>query len=1218
MIDEPATQGDEYCAVLLAACDDALVAGEPSSILQRAEVSPELRRRLQRAMASVRLLRQSFQQRQSVASTGAPLPWTALGRFEIRRELGRGAYGIVYLAYDPKLRREVALKVPRPESIVTPELRDRFLREAQAAASLEHPNLVPVYEVGEVGPVCYLASAYCPGQTLAAWLKEQRELTPWRDAALLVSTLADAVQHAHSRGILHRDLKPANILLQRSLATEATESTERRREGGEAIPSNSSVPSVSSVANSFTPRITDFGLAKFLVDGEPEPTRSGTVLGTAAYMAPEQASGHSRQVGRQADVYALGVLLYELLTGRPPFQADSMLETLEQVRTHEPVPPRRLRPRLPRDLETVCLKSLQKQPRDRYQSAGELGEELRRFLRGEPIRARPVSAVNRAVRWCRRKPALAAASGLAVASLFCALGLAIGMAIQQGRAATRLKEEAARAQLGEQRAKQSAEEAQAVLGFFQNKVLAAARPKGQRGGLGRDATIRAAVEATEPLITKAFADQPTVEAAIRHSLGTTYIYLGELKLAIGQLELAWAERRAHLGQDHPDTLQSMNNLAAAYLSAGRLAESISLHEETLKLRRAKLGPDHPDTLESMSNLASAYRDAGRRAESISLHEETLELQKARLGPDHPDTLRSVTSLANAYRDAGRLADAISLQEESLKLQKEKIGQDHPDTLNSMNSLANLYQEAGRSAESISLHEEVLQLRKARLGPDHPDTLDSMNNLANAYQGDGRLADAISLNAETLRLKTAKLGADHPETLRSMVNLAYVYHEAGRRPEALALFEEATKLYKAKLGPDHPDTLGCMKELAKAYRSAGRVNEALVLFEQVLELQKASQGPDHPGTLFTMNDLAIAYHDAGHLSKALSLFEETFKLSKSSLGPDHPETLNSMANLALTYRLAGRLAEAVPLLEETLKARKVKLGPDHPQTLRSMNNLANGYRDCGRLSEAIPLSEETLKLRKSSLGPEHPSTLDTMSNLAFAYQSAGRLTEAISLQAEALRLCKAKLGPDDLDTLVSMNRLAEAYFYAGQAGESLALYEQALKRIKDKFGLDYPLAFSTVHGLARVRMAQREYAAAEVLLADAWAAADKREADNPREAAALRELLGDCLMCQGNYSKAESVLHVAPAARERMDAEGWETAWARSLLGGALVGQRKYADAEPLLVAGYSGMKEREMRIPVPERTKLTEALDRVVQLYDAWGKKDKADLWRKQQHVARQ
>jgi tetratricopeptide (TPR) repeat protein/tRNA A-37 threonylcarbamoyl transferase component Bud32 len=405
MIDEPATQGDEYCAVLLAACDDALVAGEPSSILESAEVPPELRRRLERAMASVRLLRQSFQRRESVTSTNAPLPWTTLGRFEIRRELGRGAYGIVYLAYDPQLRREVALKVPRPESIVTPELRDRFLREAQAAASLEHPNLVPVYEVGEVGPVCYLASAYCPGQTLAAWLKEQRELAPWRDAALLMATLADAVQHAHDRGVLHRDLKPSNILL-----TQVQSPKSR-------VQSQPEKPWTLDFGL-WTPKITDFGLAKFLSDAEQEPTRSGTVLGTAAYMAPEQATGHSRQVGRQADVYALGVILYELLTGRPPFQADSMLETLEQVRTHEPAAPRRLRPRLPADLETVCLKCLEKEPGERYQSAGELAEDLRRYLRGEPILARPVSALNRAVRWCRRNPVVAGLLGAVAMLLF--------------------------------------------------------------------------------------------------------------------------------------------------------------------------------------------------------------------------------------------------------------------------------------------------------------------------------------------------------------------------------------------------------------------------------------------------------------------------------------------------------------------------------------------------------------------------------------------------------------------------------------------------------------------------------------------------------------------------------------------------------------------------------------------------------------------------------
>src|SRR5262249_16482478 len=209
-------------------------------------------------------------------------------------------------------------------------------------------------------------------------LKEQRELVHWRWAAELVATLADAVQHAHGRGILHRDLKPANILLQPN--EEIT--------GGDMV----------GLSNC-RPKITDFGLAKFLLDGEQEPTRTGTVLGTAAYMAPEQASGQSRQVGRPADIYALGVILYELLTGRPPFQADSMLEPLEQVRTHEPVPPRRLRPRLPRDLETVCLKCLEKEPRRRYPTAAALGDDLRRYMSDRPVMAQRTGWTGRLWRW---------------------------------------------------------------------------------------------------------------------------------------------------------------------------------------------------------------------------------------------------------------------------------------------------------------------------------------------------------------------------------------------------------------------------------------------------------------------------------------------------------------------------------------------------------------------------------------------------------------------------------------------------------------------------------------------------------------------------------------------------------------------------------------------------------------------------------------------------
>ncbi|MBX6314156.1 MAG: serine/threonine protein kinase [Isosphaeraceae bacterium] len=329
---------------------------------------------------------------------GAPAGPGAFGRFEILRELGRGGFGVVFLALDPELGRRVALKVPRPEVLATPEVRRRFLREAHAASRLDHPNLVPVFEAGQVGPVCYLASAYVEGPTLAAWLAERPEPVPPRLAARLVATLADAVQHAHDRGILHRDIKPGNVLLQ--------------ARGTGAAPDHAGPP---AEPLPFIPRFCDFGLAK-LSDQERGDTRTGVPLGSPSYMAPEQAEGLPDAVGPAADLYGLGAILYELVTGRPPFKTDSALETLRRVVTEEPERPRRLRRGLPRDLETIALKCLAKRPERRYATAAHLAEDLRRFLANEPILARSTPTWERAWKWGRRRPAHAALLALVLLS----------------------------------------------------------------------------------------------------------------------------------------------------------------------------------------------------------------------------------------------------------------------------------------------------------------------------------------------------------------------------------------------------------------------------------------------------------------------------------------------------------------------------------------------------------------------------------------------------------------------------------------------------------------------------------------------------------------------------------------------------------------------------------------------------------------------------------
>jgi hypothetical protein len=1048
------------------------------------------------------------------ADVAAVLP--LIPGYEIMQELGRGGVGVVYWAWQSDLKRSVALKMLLAGVYASPQESARFRTEAEAIARLHHPHIVQIHEIGEHDGRPYIALEYVDGGSLARALRG----TPWPAgrAAQLLETVARAIEHAHGHGIVHRDLKPANVLL--------------TADG--------------------SPKVSDFGVAKVVSGGGGSLTQPGEVLGTPSYTAPEQAAGKVKDVGPATDVYALGAILYELLTGRPPFAGETRLETLRLVETQEVVSPRRLQPKVPRDLETICLKCLQKEPRKRYASAAALAEDLRRWQAGEPIQARPVSRFERAWKWAKRRPAVAA---LTAALL---LAVAVGLVLVTWK----WQEEVAARQLAENRerdAEKARDEKEKARKLAEANAALAAKAAAE-AQLANEMTQKRfqQLSTAQDILKSIFVDlDPRLAAKhgppLLEQLGKRLDKAAELLEgeAVGDpLEMA----RLQLW------------LAKAQISLGYPKRAISLLLRAGKTFAILCEADHPDTLSSMNNLASAYQADGQLKKALPLFEETLAKSKLVRGADHPDTLTSMNNLALAYRADGQLKKALPLFEDTLARRTLVLGADHPDTLQSMNNLAFAYRADGQLKKALPLFEDTLAKSHVVLGADHPDTLQSMNNLASAYRADGQLKKALPLFEETLAKRKLLLGTDHPDTLQSMNNLASAYKADGQLKKALRLFEETLAKRKLVLGADHPDTLSSMNNLASAYRADGQLKKALPLFEETLAKRKLVLGADHSDTLISMDNLASAYQADGRLKKALPLFEETLAKFKLVLGADHPDTLTSMNNLALAYQADGQLKKALPLFEDTLAKRKLVLGADHANTLTSMNNLARAYQDDGQLKKALPLFEDTLAKRKLVLGADHPDTLQSMGNLAVAYRGAGRLPEAMELLEEALE--RARPLPGRLGWLPGT--LAATYDVAGQFAKAEPLYRSFLEQARKQFGA----------GDLRISAAQAQ--------------------------------LGLNLLQQKKYPEAEMKLRESLKVREQKQPDAWTTFNTKSLLGGSLLGQKKYAEAEPLLLQGYEGMKQCQAQMPKAAKARLSEAVERLVELYDAWGRPEDAARWRKE------
>jgi serine/threonine protein kinase len=799
------------------------------------------------------------------ATSGGPSDAAAgavIGPYKLIEQIGEGGMGTVWMAQQTEpVKRLVAVKLIKA-GMDSRQVIARFEAERQALALMDHPNIARVLDAGATGAGRpYFVMDLVRGVPITRYCDEHH-LTP-RQRLQLFIPVCQAVQHAHQKGIIHRDLKPTNVLV--------------------ALYDGKPVP-----------KVIDFGVAK--AAGQPLTEQTlvtgfGAIVGTLEYMSPEQAELNQLDIDTRSDIYSLGVLLYELLTGSPPFskkdlELAGMLELLRVIREKEPskpstklstaeglpalaanrgTEPAKLAKLVRGELDWIVMKALEKDRSRRYETANGLAMDLQRYLADEHVHACPPSAAYRLRKLARRhKSALATAAAI-VALLIVGLAISTWQAVRATRAETAAlsalnEKERARAAEAEQRriaeanekaAKDKEAESRAVLDFLENRIIAAARPEGQEGGLGHDVTLRRAVVAALPFVETGFRDQPLIEARLRMTIGWSFITLGEWKLAVEQYEQAKAIRTRLLGPTHPETLRSTRELGAAYNFLQRYGDALPHLGEAVAGLKARFGTDHEDTLSALVALATCYSGLGRRGEALKLREETLAVQKKKLGPDHPQSLVSMINLANSYAAVGRHGDALKLNEETLTRLTAKHGPHHPPTLLTMSNMAGNLDALGCHAEALALYEKTLPLQREKMGLGSPYTLATMGRLAGLYQVVGRPADAVQLGEETLALTRERLGADHRDCMGTMLNLANSYGAVGRLGDAVKLNEETFALAKGKLGPADPFTLMAMNNLGNAYAVIGRYADALRVRQEMLALREAKLGPDHADTLRSM-------------------------------------------------------------------------------------------------------------------------------------------------------------------------------------------------------------------------------------------------------------------------------------------------------------------------------------------------------------------------------
>ncbi|MDA7597885.1 serine/threonine-protein kinase [bacterium] len=870
-------------------------------------------------------------------------PGSVLGPYKLLEQIGEGAFGVVFMAEQRKpIKRKVALKIIKP-GMDTKEVIARFEAERQALALMDHSNIAKVLDAGatDTGRP-YFAMELVKGVPVTEYcdthcLNTRQRLNLFRD-------ICAAVQHAHQKGIIHRDLKPSNIL----------------------VALHESKPVV---------KVIDFGVAKAISQELTEKTlftAHGQMIGTPHYMSPEQSEMSGLDIDTRSDVYSLGVVLYELLTGKTPLDPRKLrqagiAEIHRLIREEEPskpstrlsslsneentviagfhsIAPEKLNRLVSGDLDWIVMKALDKDRNRRYETATGFAADIENYLTDQPVTASPPSTSYKLRKFAKRNKA-----GLTTASLLL-LMLVAGTVVSITQAL--------RAEQQRKLAKQSAADAKAVVEFFETQVLAASRPDQKTEEPKVDITILAALDAAEPQISKSFDKQPLVEAAIRLTLGETYQILGEDNKSIGQVERSYELTKKTLGAMHEENLMALESLQLYYLSSGRNEEALTTSETMLAIHRELYGPEHEKTIRAMAGLAQFYALSSRFEEELAMSEKVVKLTKKTKGPEHTDTLRAMEDLADAHHNSKLYEKAATLLENILDLRRKTLGSNHPDTQSSLRYLTRLYTTLDRDEDATALRDEALKLQQ-----------------------------------EVLNLAKEEKGPEHPDTIRMMAELGDAYFNLKRYEEALSLWEEKLKLIKQTKGPDHQDTLGEISTLAENYERLGRRKEAVELGIQAVDLTRTLKGPEHPDYFRAILKLAFFYQQAGRSKEILTLCEKPLEVSKKILGTNQGTTLTLAKYLAKGYLSNGRYEDAVALREEMVEQHKISKGHENVSTLTAQHELVDAYLSASRYKDAVELGETTLLVIKKVKGPNDYLHFRMLLSLAYSYWHSEQLDKA---------------------------------------------------------------------------------------------------------------------------------------------------------------------------------------------------------------------------------